>query len=525
MANPIPSYLRIHPENPPTVEKPFVEAFPSLENVCRAFEETTGWTLRYVEKPQNVSDFDLLWSAPVNPGVGAAPGHLRIEIGPSSRMDGHQGLPLEAASELAEAIASMLGDLARAEHVVWQREAELAAGVPVVAPEDGQLQLAARLEAALKGGAEAVGCRVAALYLLDTDTTVLKLRSSWGMPVRKLTDPARGLESSLADLEALLGHAVVLDSTAADRPWNPPEDFPAAVCVPVSTSTVPLGTLWMFSDEPRRFSEHDTNIIELVAGRIATDLEREMLLQDRRDRHSADEQVQEAATWQRSQLPTLAPLVDGWQLSAWNHQHQAPSGDFYDWWLRDNDGVTAIIGDALDGGLDAALSAANLKGLFRATDRDGLEPDAIVSRVSNAVWSGSQGDQFASAALATIESNTGRVHLATAGNVAVLRITDAGWQSLSQPSPVLGTEPDTAFANREVHLEPGELFVLATDGVCDARDDEGCRWGEQALAELLMPHCSKSVDQLLAMLRTELATHTGIEPNDDQTVLMLKREG
>ncbi len=525
MANPIPPYLRIHPENSPTVQKPVVEAFSSLENVCRAFEETTGWSLRYIDKPQNVSDFDLLWSAPVNPGVGAAPGHLRIEVGPSSRMDGHKGLNLEAASELAEAIATMVGDLARAEYVVWQREAELAAGVPVVAPEDGQLQLAARLEAALKGGAEAVGCQVAALYLLDTDTTVLKLRSSWGLPIRKLTDPPRGLESSLADLEALLGHAVVLDSNAADRPWNPPEEFPAAVCVPVSTSTVPLGTLWMFSDEPRRFSEHDTNIIELVAGRIATDLEREMLLQDQRDRHTVDEQMHSAAAWQKRQLPTLAPLVDGWQLSAWNHQQLPPSGDFYDWWIRDDDAVTTIIGDALDGGLEAALSAANLKGLFRATDRNGLQGDTTMSQVSGAVWSGSQGDQFASCALATIVPGAGRVRMVTAGNVAVLRITDAGWQSLSQPSPVLGTEPDTAFASRELDLEPGELLIMATDGVCEARDDDGRCWGEQALAEKLMPHCSKSADQLLDILREELAAHCGIEPTDDQTVVMLKREG
>jgi len=517
--------LRIHPENPPTVEKPFLEAFPSLENVCRAFQATTGWTLRYVEKPQDVSDFDSLWSAPVNPGVGAAPGHLRIEVGPSSRMDGHKGLNLDAASELAEAIASMLTDLARAEHVVWQREAELAAGVPVVAPEDGQLQLAARLEAALKGGAEAVGCHVAALYLLDTDTTVLKLRSSWGLPVRKLTEPARGLESSLADLEALLGHAVVLDNAAADRPWNPPENFPAAVCVPVSTSTVPLGTLWMFSNQPRDFSEHDTNIVELVAGRIATDLEREMLLQDQRDRRSTDEQLQSAATWQRGQLPTMAPMIEGWQLSAWNHQYLAPSGDFYDWWLRDDDTVTTIIGDALDGGLEAALSAANLKGLFRATDRDGSESDAIMSRVSHAVWCGSRGDQFAACALATIEPSTGRVRFATAGSVSVLRIADAGWQSLSQPSPDLGTQPDIAFGIRELHLEPGELLILATDGVREACDADGRRWGEQALAETLMPHSSKSVDQLLDILREELAIHCGIESCDDQTVVMLKREG
>lgn len=525
MPNPIPPYLRIHPENPPAAEKPDVEAITSLENVCRAFQETTGWNLRYVDRPYNGSDFDLLWSAPVNPGVGAAPGHLRIEVGPSDRMDGRGGLELEAASELAEAIASMLGDLVRAEHVLWQREAELAAGVPVVEREGGQLQLAARIESALKGGAEAVGCDVAALYLLDTDTTVLKLRSSYGMPVRKLTDPPRSLETSLADLEALLGHAVVLDSGAADRPWNPPEEYPAAVCVPVSTSTVPLGTLWMFSKEARDFNDNDTNIIELVAGRIATDLEREMLLQDQRDRGTIEDQVQAAAAWQRRQMPARAPMLDGWQIAAWNGQHLPPSGDFYDWWLRGDDTVSAVVGDALNGGLEAALLAANLKGLFRASDRDGLEPDAIMTSVSDSVWTASQGDQYASCALATIEGSSGRVRLATAGDVTVLRITEDGWQSLTQPSPQVGTEPESSFAGREFHLQPGELVVIATDGVIDARNSADCRWGESTLVETLKPHRGKPAEKLIEIVRNELSAYCGIEPRDDQTLLILKREG
>lgn len=524
MANPIPSYLRIHPENPPAVEKPEVEALSSLENVCRAFQETTGWTLRYVNKPYNESDLELLWSAPVNPGVGAAPGHLRIEVGPSQRMDGQTGLTLEAAIEMGEAIATMLSDLVRAEHVLWQREAELAAGVPVVEREDCQLRLAARLEAALKGGAEAVGCKVAALYLLDTDTTVLKLRSSWGLPTRKLTEPARALETSLADLEALLGHAVVLDNGAADRPWNPPEEYPAAVCVPVSTSNVPLGTLWMFSEEARDFNDNETNIIELVAGRIATDLEREMLLQDQRDRGSLEDQMQAAATWQRGQLPSMAPLIDGWQLAAWNGPHQPPSGDFYDWWLAGDESVTAIVGDALNGGMEAALLAANLKGLFRATDREDWEPDTIMASVSDAVWTASQGDQYASCALVNFEGGSGRVRLAIAGDTTVLRIAEDQWQSLSQISPLLGTEPETAFAGHEFHLQPGEVLLVATDGVCAATDSAGCCWGEKTLVETLQPHRSKPADKLVDIVRTELAAYCGLEPRDDQTLMILKRE-
>ena len=55
------------------------------------------------------------------------------------------------------------------------------------------------------------------------------------------------------------------------------QDYPAAVCVPVSTPTMLLGTLWVFCHKRRDFNDRETNMLEVVAGRLAADLERETL--------------------------------------------------------------------------------------------------------------------------------------------------------------------------------------------------------------------------------------------------------
>ena len=85
---------------------------------------------------------------------------------------------------------------------------------------------AERLEAALLAGAEAVGCDAAALYLLDEATTELKLRNSCGLPFDRLTALARPLQGAVADLEALLGHAVVLNDDSLMGTWKCPRIFP-----------------------------------------------------------------------------------------------------------------------------------------------------------------------------------------------------------------------------------------------------------------------------------------------------------
>lgn len=290
MSKQIPDYLKLVTEAPRAERRPD-EDLEALVGVCEAFGLVTGFKLDYAEADSH-SRPNLWWSAPVNPGVGVPPGLFRI-LGPcETAADGDGGgerVALAEATQLAAAIGKLWQELLLTRQALWEREAELAVAVPVIEHRQEAQQLAARLESSLRGGAEAVNGHAAALYLLDDATSELKLRSSWGLPRRRLTQEARPLHDQLADLEAMLGHAVVLDDPLMFGLWRVPEPCAACVCVPVSTPTIPLGTLWIFSREPREFSAQETNLIEIVAGRMAADLERETLLADvaRRRRENA----------------------------------------------------------------------------------------------------------------------------------------------------------------------------------------------------------------------------------------------
>src|SRR5690606_35029530 len=197
--------------------------------------------------------------------------------------------------------------------------------------------LALRLEAALRGGAQAVGCQAAALYLLDDATTQLKRRSAWGLPIDRFTRPARLLEGATADLEALAGHAIVLADPSVCAEWPRPEAFPAAVCVPVSSATMPLGTLWMFSARSRDFRDEEVNVVEIVAGRIATDLEREVLLAEGAAGARLQGQLADAERlWQGAGPAYTAPPA-GWDVGVALTTPDPLAGLFCDWSTR-NDG-------------------------------------------------------------------------------------------------------------------------------------------------------------------------------------------
>jgi hypothetical protein len=282
-----PSYLRLVAEAPSAVVRADDDS-AALIRVCEAFSLATGLQLSYAPADAP-SQPNLLWSAPINTGVGVPPGLIRLSGCLDGASAGDATKPgLSAVRELATAVSGLWNELLQTRSALRSREAELAVAVPVIESQQESRKLAARLEAVLRGGAEAVDCHAAALYLLDDATSELKLRASWGLPQRRFLREPRPLHDQLADLEAMLGHAVVLEDPLMFDLWRVPEACAACVCVPVSTPTIPLGTMWVFSELPRGFTDRQTNLIEIVAGRLAADLEREALLAAAAGRLAAD---------------------------------------------------------------------------------------------------------------------------------------------------------------------------------------------------------------------------------------------
>lgn len=520
-----PNHLKLHVEELPQPGVPQRAAFRTLPALSAALGRATGWTLSYLAEPAPQRDPGLLWSAPVEPGVGTSPGHLRLDRVAADPADDTPAVAPEIAIELATSLAALYEQLLDAERHVWHREAELAAGVPVLPHHEEEQHLAARLESLLAGVVQALQVDAAGLYLLDEDTKQLKLRSVVGLPRERLTAPPRPLADALADLEALLGHAVVLEDTEWYPHWNVPEAFAAAVCVPVSTPTIPLGTLWLFSSQTRDFSERETNIIEIVAGRVAAELEREMLLSAGVEDARLKRQLAAAERMQQHQLPRIAPLLDDWDLAAWNRQASSLGGDFYDWFPVTSQRLAVVVGDAQDQGVSAALCASGLRSAVRAHAEYLSEPDELLARANRSLWISSPGDQTADLACALVDVPSGTVRCGTAGDLVLMHLSPGHWQPLAEPSLPLGNDPDAGYAARELQLAPGEVLLLASRSAREVPDRAGRTLGDAGLAETLLPHLNASAETLVELVRDELESRSPSSPPDDLTIVVLKRTG
>ena len=298
----------------------------SLPEFSQAFQKVTGFHLRFL-KP-GASSADCIATFPIDLGENTT-----CMIGLVRSLTSVSLIPERDVESLARALADMVSEAHQWQFALREREAELAANVQLTFHEHHLHGLAQQFEQILRCGATAVHCDAAALYLLDHETSLLKLRSIWGLPEERLIDPPRSLATALADLEAMLGHAMILDEDdiLAER-WNAPIHFPAAICVPVASSTTIHGTLWCFADSPVDFDPVAVNLLEVVAGRIALELERRTLLREGHDGMILKRQLTDAEHYLQSRLPrATAKSSDSWQIAGAMDHSKPLAATFYDW--------------------------------------------------------------------------------------------------------------------------------------------------------------------------------------------------
>ncbi|MHB9075948.1 MAG: PP2C family protein-serine/threonine phosphatase [Pirellulaceae bacterium] len=428
---------------------------------------------------------------------------VRDESSPSA-----DALPLEKIQSLAQAIGVLVAEMHRAQSTVWHREAELAAGIPVTLRPDEQHQLAGRLEAVLRGGAEAIGCQAAALYLLDDATSHLKLRAAWRLPKSRFIDAPRPLRGAVADLEALVGHAVALEDTALLPHWKTPEDFPAALCVPVASTSTPLGTLWFFAQQVREFSPEQTHLAEIVAGRLVSDLEREVLVREGLRGRQTDQASQLMTEWQNEQRPSVPPLVDGWQVAGRLSGDDSLGGQLFDWCVLPDGRIAVAVGQADGMRVEASLTATTLHVALKSHATYPHEARQMLERLNEALWTYSTGNRFASLFYAVIDPETGEMEYAAAGDTHALIIGPNGCEKVGEPGTLLGLDPDARFHQTLHTMEPGESLVLFSRGYLMPVEDDMLEADLGRAAAVLSALEQATAEEQVHAVAEELTAHT-----------------
>ena len=525
MSKKLSGHLKLHVDGEST--SPNSAGTWDVAQTMRVFAQATGWAPR----PRGGTPHHPLDSH--NPGDGPAlPLRQRVQLVSSSPMDGMldcddayaplEGTTESTAWELLEQIDGLIQRLHQAERTIAQQEAQLATSLGVSIRPDEAEALAARLNESLHRAAELTGSDAAAVYLLDEATSQLKMRSCWGLSPAALSGPPRSLRGALADLEALMGNAVLLENTRLASEWNCPLDFAAAMCVPIGSPTMPHGTLWLWSEHVRDFSTADIDAAKAASDKILVDIERSVLADEVLKTRSLRRQVEAASLVQSSRLPTSQPLHEDYEISGWTFQGESLGGNFHTWNVNSQQLICAAVGAANSHGTAGALVATSLQTVVESCWLTSHRPNQVLRKANDLLWAADDGDWRSSLCYLHIHPASGATQLALAGNIQAFVVGSRGFRPLAGTSTQLAVQPDSRFANLQFVLDAGELLVVASADVVAGQARGGLTQDRllQVIRELQDEPVQDIVDHLARLLPVHMESPAAVT---DRSLMIIRR--
>jgi serine phosphatase RsbU (regulator of sigma subunit) len=351
---------------------------------------------------------------------------------------------------------------------------------------------------------------LAVLAVASLAAAVVWLRSArrqhkaWGRIARLSTvssDATRLARSSfLKDVHAVLLYLVVTAaavSTAATRSGWSAFVLLAAV-VPIALS---LRYAKVFSRHAR-LSEHRAQL----------------------EQRAQEVLVQEALApkrWSARLAPEELPEVPGFEIGTlYRAGTGMMAGDFYDVYRTGPGRLAAVIGDVSGHGIEPSITAFQAKHLLRVFLRQYRDPGQALEEL-NVQLTGMRAEEFISICVVVFDVDAGTLRYASAGHPAAFLWQSGDLRTLSATGPLIALTPDASYGSREVALGRGDVALLYTDGLAEARAGESL-FGEDRIANLLRRDYGADVEVLCKTL-VEAAEDFATDPLTDDTAILAVR--
>lgn len=203
-------------------------------------------------------------------------------------------------------------------------------------------------------------------------------------------------------------------------------------------------------------------------------------------------------------------------------------GDFYDFFIIDDDHLGFVIADVSGKGVPAALFMVIAKTLIRNHAQSGLPVEEVFNNVNDQLCEGNKAALFVTAWLAKLQISTGEVTYVNAGhNPPVLKKKNGAFQYIScEPGFILAGMEEMKYKSASMKLDEGDELFLYTDGVTEATDLQNQLYGEERLLQILNQRQDYGIAELLSNIEKDIDTFVGTADQfDDITMLIIRYLG
>jgi serine phosphatase RsbU (regulator of sigma subunit) len=377
-----------------------------------------------------------------------------------------------------------------------------------------------------------------ATRLVDADRTSLFLLepdgSLWTRVAQDSTDIRLPPGFGIAGLVARTGETIAIADAYLDPRFSPDVDqrtgfrTRSILCVPLVTpSGSVVGVIEAMNkkgDGP--FDADDEESLRALGSHAALALETQRLLEGELKRQRMESEIELARKIQEGLRPKRLPERPGLRLAAWQETAEKTGGDYYDVMEAPFGSIDLLVCDVSGHGLASTVLMSAARAYLRALHLVESNPQKLIQKLNRLITPDIPDDAFATLVACRIGPG-GDACYVSAGHLPplVYRPRKGTFDSLEESDLILGYSTETTYHAHQIdRLEPGDLVVLATDGLYEAASPDGILWGLDAAKDAIAGAAHEGAHGVIEALRAGVFGHAEkLFLEDDITLLVAQK--
>ena len=245
---------------------------------------------------------------------------------------------------------------------------------------------------------------------------------------------------------------------------------------------------------------------------------------ERRAEQALEQEQLAPKAWAARLAPEEVPDFSGFEIG---RVYQAGSGlmagDFFDVHRVGRHRVAAVIGDVAGHGIESSITAFQAKYLLRVFLRQFRDPAQAFEEINAQLSAGDRNEEFISACVVVFDTEAGTLRYSSAGHPAAFLFHEEGTRPLRSTGPLLMLDPQATYFSREIPMASGDLVVMYTDGLAEARAGRQM-FGENRIIKSVERDLNAAPDVLCKSLLDAAKDFAGGTIGDDTAIMAIRRD-
>jgi serine phosphatase RsbU (regulator of sigma subunit) len=233
-------------------------------------------------------------------------------------------------------------------------------------------------------------------------------------------------------------------------------------------------------------------------------------------------ELEEARELQLSMLPKEIPLSSNYDISVYMKTATEVGGDYYDFYVEDDDTLTIAVGDATGHGMQAGTMVAASKSLFKAKAAN-PDPSLILKESSNALKE--MGFSLLFMAMTIAKFSKDKIILSSAGMPFSLlyRSEQNKVEELEVKGMPMGSMKNFPYHSEEVNIKPGDVILFMSDGFPELYNENKDMLGYDKAVEIFNEAANSKSGEVIQQLINEAKNWAGNYPLQDDITFVVVR--